>query len=101
MQGYVSAKHQDDKVIAFERAGLVFIFNFHGQKSFTDYKVWAPFLPQVGPWGVVAVEGGRGGARDLRHRPRLRLIQIRRLRSHPGRKLCSVTGGNWIVRTSL
>ncbi|CAJ0920004.1 unnamed protein product, partial [Mesorhabditis belari] len=36
---YVSWKHQDDKVVVFERGGLVFMINFHGQKSFTDYKV--------------------------------------------------------------
>lgn len=35
---YVSWKHQDDKVIAFERAGLLFVFNFHPTKSFADYK---------------------------------------------------------------
>lgn len=41
---YVSWKHQDDKVIAFERAGLVFVFNFHSTKSFSDYRIgtnWA------------------------------------------------------------
>lgn len=32
-------KHESDKVIAFERAGLVFVFNFHSTKSFTDYRV--------------------------------------------------------------
>uniref|UniRef100_A0A0N4Z3N2 1,4-alpha-glucan branching enzyme n=1 Tax=Parastrongyloides trichosuri TaxID=131310 RepID=A0A0N4Z3N2_PARTI len=36
---YVSWKHNDDKVVAFERAGLVFIINFHPFKSFTDYKI--------------------------------------------------------------
>lgn len=36
---YVSWKHEDDKIIAFERAGLVFVFNFHPTKSFTDYPV--------------------------------------------------------------
>lgn len=36
---YVSLKHEDDKVIAFERAGLLFAFNFHPQKSFADYKL--------------------------------------------------------------
>lgn len=36
---YVSWKHQGDKVVAFERAGLVFVFNFHGTQSFTDYRV--------------------------------------------------------------
>jgi len=37
--GYVSLKHEDDKIIAFERAGLLFIFNFHPTKSFTDYRI--------------------------------------------------------------
>ncbi|KAG9054096.1 alpha-1,4-glucan branching enzyme [Serendipita sp. 407] len=36
---YVSLKHEGDKVIAFERAGLVFIFNFHMSQSFTDYRI--------------------------------------------------------------
>lgn len=38
-QAYVSRKHEGDKVIAFERAGLVFAFNFHPTQSFTDYKI--------------------------------------------------------------
>merc|ERR1719468_56184 len=40
-QQYVSKKHEDDKVIVFERGhkGLVWIFNFHSSKSFTDYKI--------------------------------------------------------------
>lgn len=37
--GYVSCKHEDDKVIVFDRANLVFAFNFHSSKSFPDYKV--------------------------------------------------------------
>lgn len=37
--GHVSWKHEDDKVIAFERCGLVFVFNLHSSKSFSDYKV--------------------------------------------------------------
>ncbi|VDN03775.1 unnamed protein product [Thelazia callipaeda] len=37
--GYTSWKHQDDKVVAFERAGLLFVFNFHTSKSFVDYKI--------------------------------------------------------------
>ncbi|KAF7638641.1 1,4-alpha-glucan branching enzyme [Meloidogyne graminicola] len=36
--GYVSWKHQEDKIIAFERGGLLFVFNFHPTKSFSDYK---------------------------------------------------------------
>ncbi|XP_046746237.1 1,4-alpha-glucan-branching enzyme isoform X2 [Diprion similis] len=37
--GYVSWKHEDDKVIVFDRAGLVFVFNFHPTKSFPDYAI--------------------------------------------------------------
>jgi len=37
--GYVSWKHEDDKVIAFERGGVLFVFNFHPHKSFSDYKI--------------------------------------------------------------
>jgi 1,4-alpha-glucan branching enzyme len=36
-QGYVSWKHEDDKIIVFERAGVVFCFNFHPTKSFPGY----------------------------------------------------------------
>lgn len=36
---YVSCKHEDDKVIAAERNNLLFIFNFHCNKSFTDYRI--------------------------------------------------------------
>ncbi|TFK83116.1 glycoside hydrolase family 13 protein [Polyporus arcularius HHB13444] len=36
---YVSLKHEGDKVIVYERAGLLFIFNFHPTNSFTDYRV--------------------------------------------------------------
>lgn len=35
----MSWKHEDDKVIVFERAGLLFAFNFHPTKSFTDYRM--------------------------------------------------------------
>ncbi|KAF9569108.1 glycoside hydrolase family 13 protein [Agrocybe pediades] len=38
-QAYVSLKNESDKVIVFERAGLLFVFNFHPNKSFTDYRV--------------------------------------------------------------
>ncbi|WVQ80844.1 1,4-alpha-glucan-branching enzyme [Cryptococcus sp. DSM 104549] len=38
-QAYVSLKHEGDKVIVFERAGLLFIFNFNPTQSFTDYRV--------------------------------------------------------------
>jgi len=38
-QAYISLKNESDKVIVFERAGLLWIFNFHPTKSFTDYRV--------------------------------------------------------------
>ena len=31
--------HEDDKVIAYERGGLVFVFNFHPTKAFSDYAI--------------------------------------------------------------
>lgn len=37
--GYVSAKHEEDKIIAFERGNVLFVFNFHPSKSYTDYRV--------------------------------------------------------------
>ena len=39
LQAYISRKHDGDKVIVFERAGLVFVFSFHPTQSFTDYKI--------------------------------------------------------------
>ncbi|GAA6041557.1 hypothetical protein JCM8097_004263 [Rhodosporidiobolus ruineniae] len=43
-QAYVSLKNESDKVVVFERANLLWIFNFHPSQSFTDYRVgtdWA------------------------------------------------------------
>lgn len=36
---YISLKHETDRVIVFERAGLLFIFNLHATNSYTDYRV--------------------------------------------------------------
>ncbi|XP_075765816.1 1,4-alpha-glucan-branching enzyme isoform X3 [Pelodiscus sinensis] len=36
---FVSEKHESNKVIAFERANLIFIFNFHPSQSYTEYRV--------------------------------------------------------------
>lgn len=36
------SEHLTDQVLAFERAGLVMIFNFNPSKSFTDYTIPAP-----------------------------------------------------------
>ncbi|KAH8677509.1 family 13 glycoside hydrolase [Xylariales sp. PMI_506] len=38
-QAYISLKNETDKVIVFERAGLVFVFNFHHETSYTDYRI--------------------------------------------------------------
>jgi hypothetical protein len=37
-QAYVILKHEEDKIITFERAGLFFVFSFHPEKSFSDYR---------------------------------------------------------------
>ncbi|ODQ80896.1 glycoside hydrolase family 13 protein [Babjeviella inositovora NRRL Y-12698] len=36
---YVSLKNENDKVIAFERNGLLFVLNFHPTESFVDYRI--------------------------------------------------------------
>jgi 1,4-alpha-glucan branching enzyme len=38
---YVSRKHEDDKVIVFERGdkALLWVFNFHTNKSYTGYQI--------------------------------------------------------------
>ncbi|CDW53286.1 1,4 alpha glucan branching enzyme [Trichuris trichiura] len=36
---YTSWKHESDKIVAFERAGLLFIFNFNPTESFPGYKL--------------------------------------------------------------
>jgi len=63
--GYVSTKHEGDKVIVFERAGCVFCFNFHPTKSFTDYKIG---VEEAGEYKIVLdtdwTELGGHGSRD-------------------------------------
>ncbi|PVU99472.1 hypothetical protein BB560_005494 [Smittium megazygosporum] len=36
---YTSKKHEEDKVLVFERGDLLWIFNFHPEKSYTDYQI--------------------------------------------------------------
>ena len=48
-QAYVSLKHQGDRVVAFDRAGVVFLFNFSDQ-SYTDYKIG---VPEAGKYTIV------------------------------------------------
>ncbi len=38
---YLRKQHEDDKVLAFQRNGYLFVFNFHPDKSFTDYWIHA------------------------------------------------------------
>lgn len=38
-QAYVSLKNESDKVIVFERAGLLWVFNFNPTQSFADYRI--------------------------------------------------------------
>lgn len=38
-QAYISLKNESDKVISFERAGLIWVFNFNPTQSFTDYRI--------------------------------------------------------------
>ncbi|KYQ99941.1 hypothetical protein DLAC_03909 [Tieghemostelium lacteum] len=38
-QAHISLKHEGDKLIVFERASLIFVFNFHTDKSFSDYRI--------------------------------------------------------------
>ncbi|KAF8195617.1 glycoside hydrolase family 13 protein [Mycena galopus ATCC 62051] len=49
-QAYVSLKHESDKVIVYERAGLLFAFNFHATNSYTDYRVG---VDEPGKYAVV------------------------------------------------
>ena len=49
-QAYISLKNESDKVIVFERAGLLWIFNFHPSKSYADYRVG---VEQDGTYKVV------------------------------------------------
>ncbi|XP_041067038.1 1,4-alpha-glucan-branching enzyme isoform X3 [Carcharodon carcharias] len=47
---YVNEKHEGNKVIAFERANLLFVFNFNPEKSFPDYRVG---IDQPGKYKIV------------------------------------------------
>ena len=39
---YLLREHTEDKVLAFQRAGLLFVFNFHPFQSHQNYRFWAP-----------------------------------------------------------
>ncbi|KAI9763578.1 MAG: alpha-1,4-glucan branching enzyme [Candelina submexicana] len=49
-QAYISLKNEQDKVVVFERAGLLWIFNFHPTQSFADYRVG---IEQSGTYKII------------------------------------------------
>ncbi|KAI9785487.1 MAG: alpha-1,4-glucan branching enzyme [Geoglossum umbratile] len=49
-QAYISLKHEGDKVVVFERAGLLWVFNFHPTNSFADYRIG---VEQSGTYRIV------------------------------------------------
>lgn len=56
--------HEADKTIGFMRAGMIFVFNFHPDKSFVDYPVKAPSGKFTMVLDTDAVEfGGHGRLR--------------------------------------
>ena len=48
--GYISRKHDGDKLFVFERGGLVWVFNFHPTQSFADYRI---AVEEAGEYKVV------------------------------------------------
>lgn len=59
---YVSLKNESDKVIVYERAGLVFIFNFHPTNSFADYRIGIEVAGDYKP--VLSSDEKRFGGQD-------------------------------------
>jgi 1,4-alpha-glucan branching enzyme len=49
-QAYISLKHEGDKLIAFERGGLLFIFNFHTSQSYENYRIG---VEEPGCYGIL------------------------------------------------
>ncbi|NWQ79148.1 GLGB enzyme, partial [Columbina picui] len=68
---YVSEKHESNKVIAFERAGLIFIFNFHPYQSYVDYRVviWHSSLTVIFKYNILLDSDAEeyGGHQRLNH----------------------------------
>jgi len=40
--GFVSLSHESEKLIVFERANLIFVFNFHPTESYSDKRIGVP-----------------------------------------------------------
>ncbi len=69
-------EHSDNKIIAFVRAGLLFVFNFHPTASFPDYRIDVP----EGRYGMVLdSDAGAFGGHD-----RLTPGQVHETISEPG-----------------
>lgn len=47
---YVSLKHNGDKMLAFDRNGVVFVFNLHSSQSYQDYRIG---VPRAGKYCIV------------------------------------------------
>lgn len=86
-QAYISLKHEGDKVVVFERAGLLWIFNFHPSNSFTDYRVGVEKAgtyrivistdsPAFGGLGRVKEEGSRFFTTDFEWNGRKNFLQV-------------------------
>jgi len=61
-QAYVSLKNEADKVLVYERAGLLFVFNFHPSKSYADYRVG---VEEAGEYKIcLSSDEGRFGGFD-------------------------------------
>lgn len=86
-QAYVSLKNESDKVIAYERAGLLFVFNFHPTNSFTDYRVGVDVPGEYvialssdekrfGGFGNVDVKGSRFWTENLEWNGRKNFLQV-------------------------
>jgi len=42
-QAYISCKDNFDKIVVAERNNLIFVFNFHPTKSYSDYRIGTPW----------------------------------------------------------
>ncbi|KAI9591608.1 glycoside hydrolase superfamily [Syncephalis fuscata] len=49
-QAWVSLKHEGDKIVVFERGGLLWVFNFHPSTSFEHYRIGTQW---PGPYRII------------------------------------------------
>lgn len=68
--------HDHDKILAFARAGWIFVFNFHPSRSFPDYGIPAP----GGSYRLVLDSDGR----DVGGHGRLAVDQVHHTLEEPG-----------------